>query len=828
MGILKKLLDSEYKELKRFDKLADEIISLEDSMANLKDEDFKNKTNEFKERLSKGETLDDILVQAFALAREACYRGIGEKPFKVQIIGGLAIHYGNIAEMKTGEGKTLTTVLPAYVNSLTGKGVHVVTTNEYLSDRNANWMKPIYDLLGVSVGVNLRDMTPKEKQDVYNCDITYSTNNEIGFDYLRDNMVVNKEDRVQRPLNYCIIDEVDSILIDEARTPLIISGGKANSNSLYIEANRAVKNLKEDEDYTVDLKTKSVSLTEEGSKKIEKILNIKNLYDIDNAGLVHYLNQALKANYAFAKDVDYVVSDGQVIIVDQFTGRLMQGRQYSDGLHQAIEAKEGVTINVETKTMATITFQNLFRMYNKLSGMTGTAKTEEEEFRNIYNMYVICIPTNKPVIREDLADLVYATEKGKYKAIINTVKEIHSKGQPILIGTISVESNEHLSGLLKKAGLPHEVLNAKNHEREAEIIAKAGEKGAITLATNMAGRGTDIKLGEGVKELGGLCVIGTERHESRRIDNQLRGRAGRQGDPGMSQFFVSFEDDLMRRFGTDRIKMMLQSLGVDDDMAIRSKTLTKSIETAQKRVEGNNYDIRKSLLDYDNVLNEQREIIYNKRNEIIDNESISQTVMDTFKETINVLCENHIAPEGHLTENDKSEIVEYVNTNFLKKQNLKVEDIIDLKDKDVPEYISSLVIKDYEEKVKGLPVRNEFERAISLRVIDSNWVEHMNTMEHLKEGIGLRGYSQTNPVQAYTMEGFELFDKLLDKIDNDISVFLLKAEIRQNTEMKQTIKGSANDGKEKIKSTPKKVTKIGRNDPCPCGSGKKYKQCCGK
>ena len=828
MGILKKLLDSEYKELKRFDKLADEIISLEDSMANLKDEDFKIKTNEFKERLSKGETLDDILVQAFALAREACYRGIGEKPFKVQIIGGLAIHYGNIAEMKTGEGKTLTTVLPAYVNSLTGKGVHVVTTNEYLSDRNANWMKPIYDLLGVSVGVNLRDMTPKEKQDVYNCDITYSTNNEIGFDYLRDNMVVNKEDRVQRPLNYCIIDEVDSILIDEARTPLIISGGKANSNSLYIEANRAVKNLKEDEDYTVDLKTKSVSLTEEGSKKIEKILNIKNLYDIDNAVLVHHLNQALKANYAFAKDVDYVVSDGQVIIVDQFTGRLMQGRQYSDGLHQAIEAKEGVTINVETKTMATITFQNLFRMYNKLSGMTGTAKTEEEEFRNIYNMYVICIPTNKPVIREDLADLVYATEKGKYKAIINTVKEIHSKGQPILIGTISVESNEHLSGLLKKAGLPHEVLNAKNHEREAEIIAKAGEKGAITLATNMAGRGTDIKLGEGVKELGGLCVIGTERHESRRIDNQLRGRAGRQGDPGMSQFFVSFEDDLMRRFGTDRIKMMLQSLGVDDDMAIRSKTLTKSIETAQKRVEGNNYDIRKSLLDYDNVLNEQREIIYNKRNEIIDNESISQTVMDTFKETINVLCENHIAPEGHLTENDKSEIVEYVNTNFLKKQNLKVEDIIDLKDKDVPEYISSLVIKDYEEKVKGLPVRNEFERAISLRVIDSNWVEHMNTMEHLKEGIGLRGYSQTNPVQAYTMEGFELFDKLLDKIDNDISVFLLKAEIRQNTEMKQTIKGSANDGKEKIKSTPKKVTKIGRNDPCPCGSGKKYKQCCGK
>ena len=828
MGILKKLLDSEYKELKRFDKLADEILALDDEMSNLKDEDFSKKTAEFKKRLVDGETFDDILVPAMALAREACFRAIGEKPFKVQVIGALAIHYGNIAEMKTGEGKTLTTVLPAYVNALTGKGVHVVTTNEYLSDRNANWMKPIYDLLGITVGVNLRELSPKEKQEVYNCDITYSTNNEIGFDYLRDNMVVRKEDRVQRPLNYCIIDEVDSILIDEARTPLIISGGQANSSNLYIEANRAVKNLKEDVDYTLDLKTKSVSLTEDGSKKIEKLLHIGNLYDIDNAGLVHHLNQALKANYAFAKDVDYVVADGQVVIVDQFTGRLMHGRQYSDGLHQAIEAKEGVTINVETKTMATITFQNLFRMYNKLSGMTGTAKTEEEEFRNIYNMYVICIPTNKPVIREDLPDLVYATEKGKYKAIINTVKEIHEKGQPILIGTISVESNEHLSGLLKKAGLPHEVLNAKNHEREAEIIAKAGEKGAITLATNMAGRGTDIKLGEGVKELGGLCVIGTERHESRRIDNQLRGRAGRQGDPGMSQFFVSFEDDLMRRFGTDKIKSMLQSFGIDDDMAIRSKALTRSIETAQKRVEGNNYDIRKSLLDYDNVLNEQREIIYNKRNEIIDNASINEEVITTFKETINVLCENHIAPEGYLTENDRSEIVEYVKTNFLKTQKLDTEDIKDLKDKDVPEYISNLVIKDYENKVKGLPVRNEFERAISLRVIDSNWVEHMNTMEHLKEGIGLRGYSQTNPVQAYTMEGFELFDKLLDKIDNDISIFLLKAEIRQNTEMKQTIKGNANDGKEKVKSTPKKVTKIGRNDPCPCGSGKKYKQCCGK
>ena len=828
MSFLRKLFDTEYKELKRFEKIADEIELLSSEMENLKERDFAKKTEEFKKIVSESGNLDDVLVPAMALAREACYRGIGEKPYRVQILGALAIYFGNIAEMKTGEGKTLTTVLAAYVDSLSGQGVHVVTTNEYLSQRNAEWMKPIYDLLGVSVGINLRDLSVEEKRNAYNADITYSTNNEVGFDYLRDNMVVNSSDRVQRPLNFCIIDEIDSILIDEARTPLIISGGKMQSNNLYIEANRAVQRLKEDEDYTVDVKTKSVSLTEEGSRKVEKILNIKNLYDIDNAVIVHHLNQALKANYGFAKDIDYVVENGEVVIVDPFTGRLMHGRQYSEGLHQAIEAKEGVEINAETRTMATITFQNLFRMYNKLSGMTGTAKTEEEEFRNIYNMYVIQIPTNKPVIREDLADLVYATEKGKYKAIIETIKEIHEKGQPILIGTISVESNEHLSDLLKKAGLKHEVLNAKNHEREAEIIAKAGEKGAITLATNMAGRGTDIKLGEGVKELGGLCVIGTERHEARRIDNQLRGRSGRQGDPGMSQFFVSFEDDLMRRFGTDRIKTMLTSLGIDENMAIRSKALTKSIETAQKRVEGNNYDIRKSLLDYDNVLNEQREIIYSRRNEIIDNEDIHEQVIENFKNAIATLCESHIEPEGYLTEHDKSEIAEFVNTNYLRKQNLKADKLNELNDKETVEYISELVIKDYEEKIKDIPVKSEFERAISLRVIDSNWVEHMNTMEHLKEGIGLRGYSQTNPVQAYTMEGFELFDNLLNKIDSDTTLFLLKAEIRQNVERKQTLKGTTNDGKEKLKNTPKRVNKIGRNDPCPCGSGKKYKQCCGK
>jgi preprotein translocase subunit SecA len=827
MGLFQKLFDTEYKELKKFEHIADEIIALDEEMQKLTDAELKAKTEEFKEELNSGKTLDDIVVPAFAVVREAASRFIGEKPYYVQLIGGLAIHYGNIAEMKTGEGKTLTTILPAYLNALDGKGVHVVTTNEYLSSRNAEWMRPIYEGLGLTVGINLREMSSKEKQDAYNSDILYSTNNEIGFDYLRDNMVAEASQRVQRPLNFCIVDEVDSILIDEARTPLIISGGRFNSNNLYIDADRAVKKLKENEDYAVDAKTKSVSLTEEGSKKIESIFKLKNLYDLDNTALVHHLNQALKANYGFKKDVDYVVQDDEVIIVDQFTGRLMQGRQFSEGLHQAIEAKEGVTINTETKTMATITFQNLFRMYNKLSGMTGTAKTEEEEFRSIYNMYVIQIPTNKPVVREDLADLVYATSAAKYKAIVNTVKEINETGRPILIGTISVEANEYLSGLLKKAGLKHEVLNAKNHAREAEIIQNAGLKGAITLATNMAGRGTDIKLGEGVRELGGLCVIGTERHESRRIDNQLRGRAGRQGDPGMSQFFVSFEDDLMRRFGTDRIKVMLQNLGVDEQ-SIRSKTLTRSIESAQKKVEGNNYDIRKSLLDYDNVLNEQREIIYSRRNEVLDMESIHDRILETFKNVIADLAESHIETEGYLTESDKDEIVEYVNNNYLKANNLKFVDIKDLNDDETVKYVTDLVISDYEDKIKDVPVSDDFEKAITLRVIDSNWVDHMSAMEHLKEGIGLRGYGQVNPIQAYTMEGFELFEEFLTRIDNQIATFLLNAEIRQNIERKQTLDGKANDGKEKEKSSPKRVNKIGRNDACPCGSGKKYKNCCGK
>ena len=668
MGLLKRLVDTEYKELKRFNKIADEIEALDETYSKMSDEELKGKTAEFRERLAKGETLEDIKVEAFATAREAAYRMIGEKPYRVQLIGGLAIHYGNIAEMKTGEGKTLTTILPAYLNALPGKGVHVVTVNEYLSDRNAKWMGPIYDFLGITVGVNLRELTPSQKRDVYNCDITYSTNNEIGFDYLRDNMVTKKEDRTQRGLNYCIIDEVDSILIDEARTPLIISGGKMNSANLYMDADRAVKRLIAEEDYIIDEKAKSVILTEKGSIKVQTYFKLANLYDAENTALVHHINQALKANFGMKKDVDYVVDDeGNVVIVDQFTGRLMHGRQFSEGLHQAIEAKEGVKINEETKTLATITFQNLFRMYNKISGMTGTAKTEEEEFRDIYNMYVIEIPTNKPCIREDMADMMFATEKGKYDAIVKFIEEVHATGEPILVGTISVESNERLSKMLTKAKLPHEVLNAKNHLREAEIIAKAGEKGAITIATNMAGRGTDIKLGEGVKELGGLCVLGTERHESRRIDNQLRGRAGRQGDPGYSQFFISFEDELMRRFGTDKIKTMIQSVGYDETQPIRSKMFSKSVETAQKKVEGNNYDMRKTLLDYDNIVSEQRKIIYEKRNEILDTDDIHSLIIEIFKDYVFEFVDSHMAPEGYLTENDLKAIENNFNT-ILKNQ----------------------------------------------------------------------------------------------------------------------------------------------------------------
>ena len=829
MNLLRRLFDHEYKELKRFTALADKIISLDDEYSKLTDTELQSKTEEFKTRLKNGETLDDIVVEAFATAREAAFRVIGEKHYYVQILGGLAIHYGNIAEMKTGEGKTLTSVLPAYLNALTGNGVHIITVNEYLATRDAEWMGKIHEFLGLTVGVNKRELSPKEKQQAYNCDILYSTNNEIGFDYLRDNMVVHKENRVQRKLNFAIIDEVDSVLIDEARTPLIISGGEMKSANLYIDADRFVKSLKQEKDYIYDEKTKNVNLTELGSDKAEKNFNIDNLYEINNASLLHYINQALRANYSMRKDVDYVVQDGEVVIVDQFTGRLMKGRAYSDGLHQAIEAKEGVTINQETKTLATITFQNLFRMYAKLSGMTGTAKTEEEEFRNIYNMYVIEIPTNKPVIRIDAPDLVYATKEAKYKAIVEFVKEKYSKGQPVLIGTIAIETSELISNLLKQAKIPHEVLNAKNHAREAEIISKIGLGKSVTIATNMAGRGTDIKLSEEIKKIGGLCVIGTERHESRRIDNQLRGRSGRQGDPGYTQFFVSMKDDLMVRFGSDRIGEMMNSMGLGNQ-AIQSKTFTRSIETAQKRVEGNNFDVRKSLLQYDDVMNNQREIIYEKRNKILDSDSIHDMVLNTFRHHIEDLVNSHLAPEGYLTEQDYNEIAEFSNEDLL-KQDIKNKDIIGLKTEEVIDKIYKLVVEEYEAKLKSIPqeVTSEFEKVITLQVLDKYWMEHINTMSHLREGIHLRGYAQEDPLRAYTMEGFDLFDEMLQRIDKDISIFLLKAEIRQNIERKPVSKKQVtNEKSEETKKVPKKSEKIGRNEPCPCGSGKKYKNCCGK
>ena len=829
MNILKKIFDHEYKELRKFNAIADKIMALDEEYSKLTDTELQNKTEEFRNRLRDGETLDDILVEAFATAREAAFRVIGEKHFYVQILGGLAIHYGNIAEMKTGEGKTLTSVLPAYLNALTGDGVHIITVNEYLAGRDAEWMGGIHRFLGLTVGVNRRDLSSKEKQEAYNCDILYSTNNEIGFDYLRDNMVVKKEDRVQRKLNYAIIDEVDSVLIDEARTPLIISGGEMQNANLYMNADKYAKSLTPEKDFIYDEKTKSVNLTDSGSEKAEKMFNINNLYDIENATLLHFINQALRANYAMKRDVDYVVQDDEIVIVDQFTGRLMKGRAYSEGLHQAIEAKEGVTINQETKTLATITFQNLFRMYKKLSGMTGTAKTEEEEFRNIYNMYVIEIPTNKDVIRIDAPDLLYATKEAKYKAIVEFVKERYNEGQPVLIGTIAIETSELISRLLKQAHIPHEVLNAKNHEREAEIISKIGLSKSVTIATNMAGRGTDIKLSDEIRALGGLCVVGTERHESRRIDNQLRGRSGRQGDPGYTQFFVSMRDDLMVRFGSDRIGAMMESMGFGDN-AIQSKAFTKSVGTAQKRVEGNNFDIRKNLLQYDDVMNNQREIIYEKRNKVLDSESIHEMVLTTFRHHVEDLVNSHLAPEGYLTEEDYKDIIEFVNENLLRKD-LKEKDVEKKEPAELIDMISKLVIDEYENKIKDIPeeVTQEFEKVITLQVVDNYWMEHINTMSHLREGIHLRGYAQEDPLRAYTIEGYDMFDAMMQRIDKDISIFLLKAEIKQNIERKEVSKKKiTNDSDDTAKKQPKKSKKVGRNDLCPCGSGKKYKQCCGK
>ncbi len=830
MGFLKRLLDHEYKEMKRFKKLADAIVAKEEEYSNKSDKELLKMTSLFKERLANGETLDDILVDAYAVAREVAWRKLGEKAFYVQLLGAIAIHYGNIAELRTGEGKTLVTIFPAYLNALEGKGVHVITVNEYLTVRNAEWMGPVYEGLGVTVGINKRELSPQEKKEAYDCDILYTTNNELGFDYLRDNMVIKKENRVQRGLNYAIIDEADSILIDEARTPLIISGGELKSANLYQSADHFVKGLKNEVEYNYDEKTRNVTLTDDGVTKAESYFKVKNLYSLENNSLVHYINQALKANYGMKKDVDYVVQEGEVLIVDPFTGRIMKGRQWSDGLHQAVEAKEGVKINEETKTVATITFQNLFRMYEKLSGMTGTAKTEEEEFRNIYNMYVIVIPTNKPIARIDYADLVYPTLKGKYKAIVEAIAEIHKTGQPILVGTVAIENSELISDMLTKKGIKHEVLNAKNHAREAEIISHAGEKNAVTIATNMAGRGTDIKLTDETKALGGLYVIGTERHESRRIDNQLRGRSGRQGDPGASQFYVSMEDDLMVRFGTDRIKNMLQAIGMAEDQAIRSKTFTKSIGSAQAKVEGNNFDIRKQLLEYDDVMNQQREDIYRRRNEILDNESIHETVLNNMYNHISDIVNDHIPPENYLTENDLSEIVNYVNQNLLRKH-IKFDDVKDKQADDVIEFIYKKVTDEYEKKLKDLPkeIQDEFEKAVSLNVIDKYWTENINALAHLREAVMMRGYGGQDPLRAYSMDGVEMYDNMLINIDRDITLFLLKAEVKQNIERKEVVKNKmTNDSDDTASKTQAKSKKVGRNDPCPCGSGKKYKQCCGR
>lgn len=833
-SILKKIFDVSRRELKRIEKIANQIDALAPTMEKLTDEELRAKTDEFKNRLEKGETLDDLLVEAFAVVREAARRAIGLYPYKVQLMGGIVLHEGNVAEMKTGEGKTLTSTMPVYLNALTGKGVHVVTVNDYLAKRDATEMGKIYEFLGLTVGLNLPGMSREEKQEAYNADITYGTNNEFGFDYLRDNMVLYKEHMVQRPLNYAIVDEVDSILIDEARTPLIISGSMKKSTELYLQADAFVKRLKEGEDYTIDLKSKSIQLTETGIDKAERTFGIENLFDVNNVTLNHHISQALRANYIMQRDVDYIVQEGEIVIVDQFTGRLMKGRRYSDGLHQAIEAKEGVPIQNESMTMATITFQNYFRMYRKLAGMTGTAKTEEEEFQNIYNMNVIVIPTNKPVIREDRPDLIYRTMEGKFRAVVKDIEDRHKKGQPVLVGTVAVETSELISKMLKKRGIPHNVLNAKHHEREAEIIAQAGQKGAVTIATNMAGRGTDIKLGEGVRELGGLAVIGTERHESRRIDNQLRGRSGRQGDPGVTQFYLSMEDELMRRFGSESMQGMMDRLGMDDSQPIQSKMVSRAVESAQKQVEGNNYDARKQLLEYDNVISQQREIIYKQRYEVLD----SDNLRDIIEGMIRSVIDRHI-PQ-FILEDEKDEqwnlegLVQFLDANLLQPGDITASDLAGKDLEEIKELILAKVKERYDEKEQelGPEKMREFEKVITLRVVDTKWIDHLSMMDQLRQGIHLRAYGQINPLQEYQREGYEMFQAMVEAIEDDVAKFIMKSQIVDNLKREEVAKGTAvrpgSDGEKPKRKPIRRGEKIGRNEPCPCGSGKKYKHCHGR
>lgn len=838
--MFKKLFDSGYKELKRCEKIAKQVFSYEDEMAKLSDDELKAKTPYFKELLKNGKTLDDILPEAYAVVREAAYRVIQKKPFFVQVCGAIAIHGGNIAEMKTGEGKTLTAVMPAYLNALSGNGVHIVTVNEYLAQREVDGeIGTVYRWLGLTVGLNIRDLSRQEKRDQYACDILYSTNSELGFDYLRDNMAVREEDLVQvRGLNYAIIDEVDSILIDEARTPLIISGGAKTSAVSYQAADSFVKSLS-NEDYEIDIESKTIQLLESGVNKAEKQFNLKNLYELENVSLVHRINNALKANYIFTNGVEYMVQDGEVVIIDSFTGRVLKGRQYSEGLHQALEAKEGVEIKQETVTVATITYQNFFRMYKKLSGMTGTAKTEEEEFRNIYNMYVVEVPTNKPVIRKDMPDLLYCSMEAKINALVEEIKARHATGQPILVGTVSVESSEVISKRLTHEGIPHEVLNAKNHAREAEIVAVAGQKNAVTIATNMAGRGTDIKLGEGVRELGGLCVLGTERHESRRIDNQLRGRSGRQGDPGYSRFYTSSEDDLLKRFGSDTFKSRIDMAirlanGGDTSLPLESKMFTKLVTNAQTRIEGANYDSRKNVLKYDDVIRKQRELFYDQRMHIIKDKTIEPIVNNLIKAGVENAAFAHMEQVGHGKYNiNDEEITKEFNNQFFGQGAVDIGVIQTLDENQICDYLTDIAFKKLEEKKAMFEdeIYQEFLKVVVLRVFDTHWTEHIDKMSELRQGVSLQSYAQQNPFQIYQKEGVELFNKMMRNIETDVLKYLMRAQIRSNLEREEVNKNTVtNDSKGgEIKRAPQKnLVTVGRNDLCPCGSGKKYKYCHGR
>lgn len=833
-NILKTIIENDKGEIRRLEKMADKVFKYEDQMAALTDDQLKAKTVEFKERYQNGESLDSLLYEAFAVVREGAKRVLGLFPYKVQVMGGIVLHHGDVPEMRTGEGKTLTATMPVYLNALSGKGVHVVTVNEYLSERDATEMGELYSWLGLSVGINLATKSPMEKKEAYECDITYSTNSEIGFDYLRDNMVVRAENMVQRPLNYALVDEVDSILIDEARTPLIVSGANAvETSQLYHMADHYVKSLNKD-DYIIDVQSKTIDLSDSGIDRAESYFKLENLYDIENVALTHFIDNALRANYIMLLDIDYVVSEEQeILIVDQFTGRTMEGRRYSDGLHQAIEAKEGVPIQDETKTSASITYQNLFRMYKKLSGMTGTGKTEEEEFREIYNIRVIPIPTNRPVQRIDHSDLLYASIESKFKAVVEDVKARYQKGQPVLVGTVAVETSDYISKKLVAAGVPHEVLNAKNHYREAQIIMNAGQRGAVTIATNMAGRGTDIKLGEGVRELGGLCVIGTERHESRRIDNQLRGRSGRQGDPGESQFYLSLEDDLMKRFGSERLKGIFERLNMSEE-AIESRMLTRQVEAAQKRVEGNNYDTRKQVLQYDDVMREQREIIYTQRYDVITaDRDLAPEIQAMIKRTIGRVVDGH----ARAKQDEKLEaILNFAKYNLLPEDSITMEDLSGLSDKAIKEELFQRALKVYDSQVSKLrdeEAVKEFQKVLILRVVDNKWTDHIDALDQLRNAVGLRGYAQNNPVVEYQAEGFRMFNDMIGSIEFDVTRLMMKAQIHEQ-ERPQAERHISTTATRNIAahqaSMPEDLdlSQIGRNELCPCGSGKKFKNCHGK